>query len=86
MFLFGCIFIYCFSLWVFFAQADNSDIVTFSKAGDAMLQNLPLFVRNGKLLANGIFDGIDNLVTNGSNTIHTPTLMINGYNSPPLAA
>ncbi len=59
---------------VFFAQKMNGDVLTFSKNGDAARQTYPCFVQLGKNMQNGIKDGADIFITNGSNSIHSDGL------------
>lgn len=69
-----CFFISFFSVvliyGIFFAQNAFSDVVTFGKSGDSARQTLPSFIHLGYQIGNGIRDGVDVLVGNGSRSIH----------------
>ena len=61
-----------FLLWgIFIAQYFLSDGVTFARNGDTARQTFPGFIKMGELLSNGIIDGVDVMIVNGSNTIHS---------------
>lgn len=50
---------------VFISQYFTSDIITFAKNGDQMLEGFPMFVKMGHMIRSGILNGVDTGIFNG---------------------
>ena len=50
---------------IFISQYFTSDIITFAKNGDQLLEGFPMFIKMGHMLRTGVLNGTDTGIFNG---------------------